>query len=315
MSPSYPSVRSGLVGTGILYAVIVVAWAAYLVPLVKQHRQETAANRSVERFATAMRVLGKRSSSSRSRLTAPPPRTNPGAVRTLPGLSAERPVGRRRTGSSAVAAVRRRRVLAVLAASTVTVGVLVVLHLVPRWALAIPAGLIVAFLAATRLSLRRADRNRQQADAAVDERALSGVALESARPARRIDSAYAPRLSAALRQATPTLPSTATDPVAGMAGTTVAPAARADDTAQAWVAHSSLEAWDPVPVTLPTYLTKDRATPRRVRTIDLSCADAFSAARLPEAGLLRRQPDGVDTVATAAADDIIGDDGNRAATG
>ncbi len=40
--------------------------------------------------------------------------------------------------------------------------------------------------------------------------------------------------------------------------------------------------WDPVPVTLPTYVNKPKA-PRTIRTIDLSEPDSHSSGRLDEA--------------------------------
>jgi hypothetical protein len=37
--------------------------------------------------------------------------------------------------------------------------------------------------------------------------------------------------------------------------------------------------WDPVPVTLPTYVMKEKAPDRTVRTISLSDDEVFSSAR------------------------------------
>ncbi len=83
--------------------------------------------------------------------------------------------------------------------------------------------------------------------------------------------------------------------------------------AAAWVAHSPVDAWDPLPITLPTYVTKAAAPTRRVRTIDLSGASAFSAGRLPEAALLSRQDDSLEDV--GAADARARDEGPSRATG
>jgi hypothetical protein len=39
--------------TGVIYAAIVVAWAAYLVPLALRRHDEAARSRSIERFSSA----------------------------------------------------------------------------------------------------------------------------------------------------------------------------------------------------------------------------------------------------------------------
>jgi hypothetical protein len=83
-----------------------------------------------------------------------------------------------------------------------------------------------------------------------------------------------------------------------------------------------MDRWDPVPVTLPTYVDKETAQPRSVRKVDLSGPDAFSAGRLPEAAMLSRPPDSVDALADAAggpsasSSERRGDDGEvQAAAG
>ncbi len=43
-------------------------------------------------------------------------------------------------------------------------------------------------------------------------------------------------------------------------------------------------AWEPVPVPLPTYLTKDRAPGNAIRTIDLTQPGAWTSGRLEQAG-------------------------------
>jgi len=109
-------------------------------------------------------------------------------------------------------------------------------------------------------------------------------------------------------------------PAAAAGGT----AAGSQDAASAWLAHAELDRWDPVPVTLPTYVDKEQAQPRSVRTIDLSGPDAFSAGRLPEAELLSRSAEEsvdelverVEPDAPAGGDEPHGDEGaSRVAAG
>ena len=53
--------------------------------------------------------------------------------------------------------------------------------------------------------------------------------------------------------------------------------------------------WDPVPVTLPTYVMKEKAPDRTVRTISLSGPEVFSSARTadpePEAAPVVPEPE------------------------
>jgi hypothetical protein len=136
-----------------------------------------------------------------------------------------------------VAAMRRRRVFSMLFLSLLSVGALAFFALVPRWVVSVPAGLLVVFLVSARLAVRR--RQRLDHHAAVDHRRL--------RKASRVavsHSAPAPRME-------PAAPEPATEAADGL--------------------------WDPVPVTLPTYVYKDKA-PRTVRTVDLSEPDVFSSA-------------------------------------
>ncbi|HEY0774721.1 MAG TPA: hypothetical protein VGD51_11605, partial [Nocardioidaceae bacterium] len=46
--------------SGIIFVVLAVAWAVYLVPKALKHHDEVARTRSVDRFSTAMRVLARR---------------------------------------------------------------------------------------------------------------------------------------------------------------------------------------------------------------------------------------------------------------
>ena len=47
-----------LTGSGVIFAIVVVAWLCYLVPLTLRRHDEAVRSRSVDRFSSAMRVLG-----------------------------------------------------------------------------------------------------------------------------------------------------------------------------------------------------------------------------------------------------------------
>lgn len=128
-------------GTGLIYAAIVAAWAAYLVPLWLRRHDEAAASRSVDRFSEAMRVLERRRSAHLRPDSEPvePPAYQP---------------------PYPTPATRRRRTLVVLLAATTGVTVLVVLDVVEAWYLAVPCTVVVVFLAA---SIRAGRRERETA--------------------------------------------------------------------------------------------------------------------------------------------------------
>lgn len=148
------------------------------------------------------------------------------------------------------AAVRRRRVLSLLMLTWASVGALAVFALVPRWTAAVPAVLIVTFLVLVRRSVRRARRDRSEPIAA------------PARKATRLDVSYAYGSASAETVAEPTVevktPS-ADEPAASEEGL-----------------------WDPVPVTLPIYVYKEKAPPRTVRTISLPGTEFASPVESPE---------------------------------
>ena len=100
-----------------IYAVIIVMWAAYFIPRWLRRHEELSESRSVEKFDHAMRILSRReprptsatSSCRRARSAA----EQPARPRPVPAQRSA-PV-RRRVGR---AAIRRRRILAGLLLAT-----------------------------------------------------------------------------------------------------------------------------------------------------------------------------------------------------
>ena len=139
-----------------------------------------------------------------------------------------------------MAAARRRRVLVVLLVVLTAVLGAAAAHLVPLWPAVVPAVLLLAFLAVARFSVRTMHRGL---DARYDQICAGGreatVFLSRAEVAKADD---------------------ARNPVAS--GRVVLPGAL----------------WDPVPITVPTYVSKPLA-PRTVRTIDLSGPDVAASTR------------------------------------
>ncbi len=173
------------------------------------------------------------------------------------------------------AAARRRRVLVLLLAGTmVTVGASG-FGALPWWSGLVPAALIVLFLVVARRQVRRASEDYWEEAGAADHAADAESSDVVRRQAVRVEASHGaarPAPGAAVGgDDEPTVTLTAEELASVAAGLreerVVAVTVRTAD-------GGSL--WDPLPVTLPTYVDKPVA-PRTVRTIDLSADDVFSA--------------------------------------
>ncbi len=241
--------------SAIIFVVLALAWAVYLIPKALQHHDEMIGERLVEGHSDKVRVLSRRSSttgvaevvevetehvdtverfSDLERDLAPKPR-KPVVGHPAVRVAVTRAAARK-------AAQRRRRVLVVLVLPLLVVWALTWLAYLPIWAPAVPGALVVAWLVLARLSVRSLDATRGSASApAVEDETMPRV--EAAVPVSRESQDLLDLLDE---------------------DTTGAPrqeveAALADD--------GSL--WDPLPLTLPTYVNKARAR-RTVRTIELT---------------------------------------------
>jgi hypothetical protein len=231
---------------------IVAAWAAYLVPMLLKRNDEESRRRSAEKYSSsAARVLLRQSDvQSRSRyVVRPPGSTSTGEPVVTDASPPTRYVPNR---ARRVAAMRRRRVLSILTLSLLSVTALAGLGMLLWWTVAIPATLIVAFVVLTRVQLRR--QARERALVAAERRARAEAHHESG-PATAPTS---PDHELTVEVKLPVAPEPVVEP---------RPA----------VATEGL--WDPVPVTLPTYVMKEKAPDRTVRTISLSGPEVFSSAR------------------------------------
>jgi len=243
------------VGTGLIYGAIVVIWAAFLVPWALRRYDEASHTRSIESFSTAMRVLGR----------SDQPR--PAVQAAAPPAAAEVNVRPART-----AAARRRWTLLVLLVLTVGVAVLGVLAIVPLWLVIVPATLIGAFLVVCRRQVRRADEAGwiEQREASAQYGKLPGT---RPRRAARIDSAYG-----GLRPPAGDPPND--DPTVVLSEAQMAAALVETDAVVVPVATSDgTSLWDPLPVTLPTYVSKPRV-PRTIRNIDLGEPGTWTSGHL-----------------------------------
>ena len=240
--------------SAVIFVVLALAWAVYLIPKALQHHDEMASDRLVQGHSERVRILRRRSTPTETveveveEVVAGP--TQVATESHEPQQPARAPRGARLTSRrrsrrqrppltvAGRAARRRRRVLAVLLLAVVVCATLGYLAYVPRWLAAVPAVLVVAFLVVARLSVRSAQRS----------------SLAQRRPVRRV-----------VEQA----PAAATADEAAEAEEQVDVELHGPTEPEAEVLADDGSLWDPLPLTLPTYVNKARAR-RTVRTIELT---------------------------------------------
>ncbi len=174
------------------------------------------------------------------------------------------PVATRRSAAARAARRRLRVVLTILLAGVV-VGVLAGLGHVGWPYLGIPAGVLLAWLVACRLTVRK------ERAAVVPTRRLPIVIEE---PVPDDEGPVTDEVAAVVvEDAEPTDPPTDTEPAPG--------------------------GWDPVPTTLPTYVGKEPAARRTVRTIDLDSTGVWSSGFSASDSALAREAEESERAARA----------------
>ena len=253
------------VGTGLIVAFVVAIWAAYFVPLVLRRYDEASTSSSLETLSPLSRVITPPTATSE---VADTPEPTPAVDEPTSETDADTapPPRPRVTGSAARrAARRRRRTLLTLLAATAIVGGLVGFRVVPIWSTAIPVGLVLAWLVACRVQVRhergisrrkrapKAARKSASDDADDEATVIVSGQAEEVNPARRHVMESTPlQVDALDEQLVIAAPSVAT---------------------------SGELVWDPLPVTVPTYVTKPRAG-RTVRTIDFAQPGAWTSGHV-----------------------------------
>ncbi len=270
--------------SALIFVALAVAWAVYLIPKALQHHEDAQRSRSIDRFSHTMRVLARREPVDRrnARLVVSPGRTPSGptvttkhttqhtsqqtAEHSAPASAPRAPLTREAANR---AARRRRRVL-----GTVLLGLLVTVAVaafgVIGWAwTAIPVTLLVAWLVACRLMVRGEELRHM--DAWLHEAATGEVpVIEAELPALDGDDELEDTMSSQM----------------------------SSQLADLAVDDPSL--WDPMPVTLPTYVSKPAAE-RTVRTIDLDSTGVWTSGRTEVDAALARQSEDDERVRRAQA--------------
>jgi uncharacterized membrane protein len=206
--------------TILMAIVLVVMWLVVLVPMFVRRHDDREETRSMDRFATAMRVLSRRSAGSAALADRRPYATTP-PTSYADGLSPVRAAARARMLR------RRRRTFATLAATAV-VGLLAAVLLTSWfWLVGIPAVLLLAaYVGWLRQQVRREEERRHRRAEMFGERAASAAAGRS-------------RPHAVPRR---------TRPAARASSKVAAPAPREAAAAEG-------RSWQPTPVPTPTYVT------------------------------------------------------------
>lgn len=300
----------GVSSSGLIYAVIVGAWAAYLVPMWLRRQDELNEARPTERFSTAIRLLSGRAGMERryakglrergAEEVEPQPHADPdAATETVNSVEADArafvvPPTRaepRSAGAQRAERARREQRLQVLARRRRTTALLFLVFTLGAvvaavgglrflWAPAVPALLLSAYIVHLRVQERRRyefTMDRRRAEAA----------------ARRLREHHSRRReSEAAAGAEP-------DPAPPVSPQEAGRRAVVEQTDHAeWVDQQRErergpargDSWEPVPVPLPTYVT----APVAPRATGPAAPDAWSATRSstaePTEPRLRAQP-------------------------
>jgi hypothetical protein len=219
--------------SGVIYAAIVAAWAAVLVPRWVRRNEEVDEAREID-GVRGVRILARPSDVSRAG------RHGHGAGTTTATFDAapSSPHGQAEFG---VAARRRRRVLLIMVVAVAVTATAVVVERLPAWWLVVPSTSLAGFLVlARRAAVREARRRRVRR-------------RRAAEPAAPVAHEPVPTRIAVLDEPEP-------------------------------VPEVDPDAWEPVAVPLPTYVTKAVAPPQATRKIDLTQPGAWTSGRLDPAG-------------------------------
>jgi hypothetical protein len=266
--------------SALIFVALAVAWAVYLIPKALEHHEEGARSRTIERFSVTLRVLARREPISRrkARLVAA------GSTSNDADLSSERRRSSRSTTldaptkaqvrahrqAAARAARRRLRVVTLILVANATVATLGWFKVVEWVWCAVPVGVLVMWLVACRLMVKREMR------AALPRRRAGSLRIPAEVPAEA--------------------PKDATEEVARVDAPLLGdgPVDRRDD--------RDPDSWDPVSVPLPAYVSKPVA-PRSVSTIDLDSTGVWSSGRSASDSALAREAEAADRAASSAPAD------------
>ncbi len=234
--------------SGLIIAFVVAVWAAYFVPLALRRYDDAGKNASVDDAGTTGRVIA--------------PSAAPAPAKAAPApVAIDRPAAR-------LAARRRRRTLLTLIALLAATTALAVASVLPWLGVIAPVVLILTWLVACRVQVRgERGLSRTRSGDSAQEAATPAVA----KPADEEDTVV---VSDQYEEVDPGRQHV-------MESTSLTVDALDDQIVIAVpsVSTSGEALWDPLPVTVPTYVTKPRAG-RTVRTIDFTKPGAWTSGHI-----------------------------------
>ncbi|MBZ5737769.1 divisome protein SepX/GlpR [Nocardioides mangrovi] len=261
--------------SALIFVALAVAWGAYLLPLALKHHESSSRSRGVEGFSQRMRVLARREPADKrtARLvrpgqpageaeSSPAPAPAPAAA-AAPAPELTPAQLRARRAAAKRATKRRRNVLALLLVAAAAVVGVAAFAVISWGYVAIPVALLAAWLVACRVMVKGERRGLVPA-----ARMPADRPVEQEQPA---PTTVAPTAAAA-EEGEPEI-----DPM--------------EDTSAGISAVSDPALWDPVPVTLPTYVSKPAAARRTVRTIELDDTGVWTSGRTDADAQLAREAD------------------------
>lgn len=275
-----PNVSSVGSSSGLIIAFVVVVWAAYFIPLALRRYDEASKNASFETTGALSRVIARTKRDATPQTHAPVA----SAVETVADEPAAAPRSLDRPAARLAARRRRRTLLTLIAGTAIVGGVAGFGVIAPVW-IAVPVALIVAWLVACRIQVR-GERGLSKPKAA----RTTTDRPKAARPKIKV---ALPKLSRAKVAPAPSSDEEDTIIVSGQFEDIdpgrkheMEDVALEDDALddQIVIAVPSMATtgeamWDPLPVTLPTYVTKPRAG-RTVRTIDFSQPHTWTSGHI-----------------------------------
>lgn len=240
---------------GLILVVIVGAWLAVLVPMAVHRHDSAASLKSADKFGDAMKVLSRRT----TRDVVVPRR--PADSMVISETRSPRPVAPSGPTGRQLAAQRRRRSLAVLAAVSWLTLVLAVVGVAGALYVHVLSDLLlVGFVVHLRKQAvlraqRKAAEQRRQQRVPAPRRSLSVEGIPARMPSRPAPLTAPLPIPAARYEDKPAVP-------------VPAPAATVGAGAP----------WSPVPVPPPTYVGKATAPKRPPRVLDLTKPGEWTAA-------------------------------------
>ncbi len=289
--------------SGLIFVVLALAWAGYLMPRALRQRDDLESSAPIDTSSDTARVLNRTPAMMRALLADNPPvepeQKAADRVALKDSESRRRAALTRTLPTSRGAAVRRRRILLALVALTVLSIGAASLSYLSWWAVTAPVVLVATWLVLCTLIARRsrvATRGRvrfEVAEMLADDDEVPLVGSVPAVPASSIVEQLVADVHQDAESARPV----------------------ANHGADLDAAQGAL--WDPLPLTLPTYVGKPTAR-RTVRTIELTQGGFTSSGHDPaDSALARRAAESqkADQSSTPAGDDVAPESEPRRAAG